>query len=84
MWLHIFAIIFILLLFAYKSTKKPNRFPPGPPRLPVIGSLPYITVKIKSSNTPSLMHGMLQGKYDFVRTTQTTIHGEEINFISTI
>ena len=42
MWIHIIAIISLLLLFLYKSIKKPNRFPPGPPRLPIVGSLSFI------------------------------------------
>ena len=61
MWIHIFAIICILL-FLYKAIKKPNRFPPGPPRLPIIGSLPYINGKVKTSDKPSLVHGIMQGK----------------------
>jgi hypothetical protein len=37
----LFVIVF--LLWIYKRTQKPKDFPPGPPRWPLIGSLPYIT-----------------------------------------
>ena len=79
MWIHIFAITFILLLVLYKSTKKPNRFPPGPPRLPIIGSLPYINGKLKTSDNPSLVHGIMQGKYFVQQIKQITI--QEISFV---
>ena len=32
----------LLLIWLYQSTRKPKNFPPGPPRLPVLGSLPYM------------------------------------------
>jgi len=63
MWIYICAILCLGVLLLYKSTKKPNRFPPGPPRLPFIGSIPYMIVRSKPSESPSLMTGMLKGKY---------------------
>jgi len=47
----VFSVL-LVLIFIYKSTRKPNQFPPGPPRLPIIGSLPYIG--------PCLMKGILK------------------------
>ena len=61
MWIPILIIAALLILLTYKGTKKPKRFPPGPPRLPVIGSLPYIITKRDPSEPPSLMTGILQG-----------------------
>ena len=39
--------VFVLVFIAwfYRRTQKPNGFPPGPPRWPLIGSLPYISGK---------------------------------------
>ena len=54
-------IFVLLILLTYKGTKKPEHFPPGPPRLPVIGSLPYIITRSDPSEAPSLMTGILQG-----------------------
>lgn len=39
----IFSTLFFYWLFL--RTRKPKKFPPGPPRLPVLGSLPFIGVK---------------------------------------
>jgi hypothetical protein len=36
-------------------TRKPKNFPPGPPRLPIFGSLPYMT---GSGEVPSLLQGV--------------------------
>ena len=61
MWIPILIIAALLILLTYKGTKKPKCFPPGPPRLPVIGSLPYIITRSDPSEPPSLMTGILQG-----------------------
>ena len=61
MWIPILVIIALLILLIYKATKKPKSFPPGPPRLPIIGSLPYIMSRSEPSEPPSLMTGILQG-----------------------
>ena len=36
------AVVALLGILWYKSTRKPERFPPGPPKLPLVGSLPYL------------------------------------------
>ena len=61
MWIPVLIIAALLILLTYKGTKKPKCFPPGPPRLPVIGSLPYIITRSDPSEPPSLMTGILQG-----------------------
>ena len=52
------AILVSLLAFLlYLSTRKPKNFPPGPPRLPVVGSLPFMA---GSGPSPSLLHGIIK------------------------
>ena len=62
MMLIIVSVLALLLLLIYKSTTKPKSFPPGPPRLPIIGSLPYIAVRNKPDDPPSVLTGTLKGK----------------------
>ena len=62
MMLIIVSVLTLLLLLIYKSTRKPEKFPPGPPRLPIIGSLPYIAVRNKPDDQPSVLTGTLKGK----------------------
>ena len=52
-------IIFVILLVTwfYLNTRKPKNFPPGPPRLPMIGSLPFIA---GSGPRPSFLHGIIK------------------------
>ena len=52
----------VVLLLIFKSTRKPKKFPPGPPRLPIVGSLPYMAIRNRPSNPPSLLTGTLKGK----------------------
>ena len=41
--LEFFATFVILLVFwVYQKTQKPAHFPPGPPRLPLLGSVPFL------------------------------------------
>lgn len=70
MWIQIGVIFIFILLLIYKGTKKPNRFPPGPPRLPIIGSLPYINIRSNPSEPPSLMTGILQGRNNVIQTNR--------------
>ncbi|KAB0792304.1 hypothetical protein PPYR_14263 [Photinus pyralis] len=38
----VIALIFLVSVLLYYSSKKPHNYPPGPPWLPVVGSLPYV------------------------------------------
>ncbi|KAK4873493.1 hypothetical protein RN001_015522 [Aquatica leii] len=42
MFLHTVVFVVIILYFCYIAVKKPRNFPPGPPWMPVLGSLPYL------------------------------------------
>ncbi len=53
--------ILVTVLLLYKGTIKPECFPPGPPRLPVVGSLPYMAIKSKSFEPRSIMTGARKG-----------------------
>jgi hypothetical protein len=51
----LYILFFGLLTYLiFKSTQKPDKFPPGPPKLPVIGSLPYL------SRTGSFAHTIIK------------------------
>ena len=39
------ALIVLFVIWFFKRTQKPTGFPPGPPRWPILGSLPYISGK---------------------------------------
>jgi hypothetical protein len=44
--MYLFIISFTLFVYwLFLRTRKPKNFPPGPPRLPVVGSFPFIDVK---------------------------------------
>jgi hypothetical protein len=46
--MYLYYIIVFLTVFCYwlfLRTRKPKKFPPGPPRLPILGSLPFFEVK---------------------------------------
>ena len=32
----------VLAYWVYKETQNPDKFPPGPPKMPVLGSIPFI------------------------------------------
>jgi hypothetical protein len=53
----LFLVALLLAAWFFLRSRKPNNFPPGPPRLPVIGSLPYI---VTSGPKPSLMRGLIE------------------------
>ena len=57
----ILIIVALVAYLIYKGTKKPQKFPPGPPRLPIIGSLPFIATKSKPSEPRSLLTGIREG-----------------------
>ena len=73
----IIIVIAILLTISllYMGTRKPKRFPPGPRRLPVVGSLPYMAIKSNSFEPRSLMTGARKG---FVTPKWNVVN---INFI---
>jgi hypothetical protein len=62
----IFGILFVIWI--YRSTRKPKNFPPGPPRLPVLGSLPFMG---GSETKKSLLHGIID---------QVNKHGPIVGF----
>ena len=64
----IFIFVALLLTWIYLSTRKPKNFPPGPPRLPMLGSLPFMT---GSGSSPSLLHGIID---------QVKAHGPIVGF----
>ena len=58
----IFVTIFILLfcIWFYLNTHIPEKFPPGPPRYPILGSSRYILVEGENGARKSIMHGILK------------------------
>ena len=60
----IWFLILLIVLLICKGTRKPKRFPPGPPRLPVVGSLPYMAAQSKPTEPKSLLTGIRKGMKD--------------------
>ncbi|MPC76280.1 Methyl farnesoate epoxidase [Portunus trituberculatus] len=50
MWL---AVVVVVVAILYLASRKPRGYPPGPPRLPLVGYLPYLN--------PHLPHKQLWG-----------------------
>ena len=69
----IWIVVLLFILLLYKGTKKPKKFPPGPPRLPVVGSLPYIASRSKPSEAKSLLTGIRKGKNYYDQTTYPSV-----------
>ena len=44
------GLILIITWYLWKSTRKPQNFPPGPPRYPFLGSIPYLTSRQKDKD----------------------------------
>ena len=52
------AALFGLMIYLWKiKTSKPSKFPPGPPRYPIIGSVPFIT---PPNQSPNIFWGVCQ------------------------
>ena len=44
--MYIFIVFFALFFYWFlKKFKKHAKFPPGPPKLPIVGSMPFLVVK---------------------------------------
>ena len=57
--LFISVLLVLLPIWWYLNTKKPDKFPPGPPRYPLIGSLPFMLRKGSEQTEKCFMHGIL-------------------------
>ncbi len=60
------AVLFVLLIsWIYKKIQKPRNFPPGPPRLPLLGSVPFLSGANFLQNTIDLKkkYGGIVGFY---------------------
>jgi len=53
----ILVFVAILSFWFYTKTRKPKDFPPGPTRLPFLGSFPYLK---GSGPKPSLLRGLTE------------------------
>ena len=53
---------FFIVLFCiwwYANSRIPKKFPPGPRRYPIVGSLPFMLHRGRSTEEKSFMHGIL-------------------------
>ena len=58
MIVYLVLVLFGLLIYFWKSkTSKPSKFPPGPPRYPIVGSVPFIT---PPNQKPNVFWGVCQ------------------------
>lgn len=53
-WNFVVVIVILLVVWIYKRTKKPDKFPPGPPRVPIFGSLLFL--RDDTLKPPCLFH----------------------------
>ena len=53
------CLIVIFCIWYYTNSKVPSHFPPGPPRYPLIGSLPFMMRRGRNATQKSLMLGIL-------------------------
>ena len=44
------GLVLIITWYLWKSTRKPQNFPPGPPRYPFLGSIPYLMARQKDKD----------------------------------
>ena len=49
------ALFIVSLYWLLSSFSKPRNFPPGPPKLPLIGSVPFLSTKDKKHRGDSLI-----------------------------
>ncbi len=54
MALELLLLLFLLLLLVVRRKRGPDGFPPGPPNLPLLGSLPFV---MGDGKRPSFFHG---------------------------
>jgi len=84
MWVQVLgAVAVIFLIYLIKSSQRPNKFPPGPRNIPIIGSLLYVDVRnlTKSFNRLSKKYGdifsiyvgnipvVVLNNYDIIKST---------------
>ena len=53
------CFVVIFCIWWYANSTSPKKFPPGPPRYPLIGSLPFMLSRGRQGKEKSFMHGIL-------------------------